>query len=86
MSAGAQYRIWANSLGERARPHDSGSGPCMPQKSSASRARPILLEHPSISSTVTVGNDVIADTRQCQLAESWVQDGPYVLSVVIIVL
>ena len=25
--------IWANSLGERARPHDSGSGPCMPRKS-----------------------------------------------------
>ena len=54
--------IWANSLGERARPHDSGSGPCMPRKSSASRARPTLLEHSSISSTVTVGNDGIADS------------------------
>ena len=54
--------IWANSLGERARPHDSGSGPCMPRKSSASRARPTLLEHPSISSTVTVGDDIIADS------------------------
>ena len=52
---------WATSLGERARPHNSGSGPRMPRKSSGSRVRPTLLEHPSVSSTVTVGNDVIAD-------------------------
>ena len=43
-------------------PHDSGSSPCIPRKSSASRARPTLLEHPSISSTVTVGEDIIADS------------------------
>jgi hypothetical protein len=54
--------IWATSRGSRARPHDSGSGPCMPRKSSGSRARPMLLQHPSISSTVTVGDDIIADS------------------------
>ena len=49
-------RRWATSLVERARPHDSGSGPCTPQKSSAGHARPpFVLEHPSISSTLTVG-------------------------------
>ena len=52
---------WATSLGSRGRPHDSGSGPRMPRKSSASRARPTLLEHPSVSSTVTVGDDIMAD-------------------------
>ena len=52
---------WATSLVERARPHDSGSGRCMPRKSSAGRARPPLLEHPAISSTLTVGDDIIAD-------------------------
>ena len=48
---------WVTSLGSRARPHDSGSGPRMPRKSSASRARPTLLEHPSVCSTVTVGDE-----------------------------
>ena len=52
---------WATSLVARARPHDPGSGPCMPRKSSAGRARPPSLEHPSISSTLTVGDDIIAD-------------------------
>ena len=58
-------RRWATSLVERARPHDSGSGPCMPRKSSAGRARPPLLKHPSISSTLTVGDDIIADGAAC---------------------
>ena len=52
---------WATSLVARARPHDSGSSPCMPRKSSSGRARPPSLEHPSISSTLTVGDDIIAD-------------------------
>ena len=53
------------SLIERARTHDSGSGPCIPRKSSAGRARPPSLEHPSISSTLTVGDDIIADGAAC---------------------
>ena len=47
------------SLVERARPHDSESGQCMPQKSSAGRSRPPSLEHPSILSTLTVGDEII---------------------------
>ena len=60
-------RRWATSLVERARRRDSGSGPCTPRKSSragrARLARPPLLEHPSISSTLTVGEkrNIIAD-------------------------
>ena len=52
---------WATSLGERARPHNSGSGPRMPRKSSAAFGPSTLLEHPSVSSTVTVSDDIIAD-------------------------
>ena len=66
MSAGAQDQEdnvrWVTSLGLRTRPHDSGSGQRIPRTSSGSRARPTLLEHPSVSSTVTVGgDDIIAD-------------------------
>ena len=68
---------------ERARPRprttDSGSGPCTPRKSSAGRARPPLLEHPSISSTLTVGDDNHRQlcqgvSRACRITECCVEN------------
>ena len=58
-----QRTRWATSLVERACPHDSGPGVrgCRTEVICRGRARPPSLEHPSISSTLTVGDDIIAD-------------------------
>ena len=44
-----------------ARLRKSGSVPCMPRKSYAGRVRSRSLQQPSISSTLTAGDDIIAD-------------------------